>query len=327
MERKNIFTLKNLLILIALAAAYGIIQLLRSFGILNTYHEITLAMICINVMLAAGLNLITGFTGQFSLGHSGFMAIGAYCCGLILVRLPNYAGFFTGLAAGAVCAALVGILIGFPTLRLKGDYLAIATLGMAEIIRVIILNLDFTNGAAGLSGIPRIANWFWMFFFAVVTVVIINNFLRSSYGRACISVREDEIAAESAGVNSTLYKIAAFAIGAFFAGLAGGMYASYFYILKPELSGFLKSVDMLVIVVSGGLGSLTGSVVAAVALTFLMAALQSLSEVRMIVYALILILLMRFRPQGLMGTMEIGDFIPKIKTFKMPGFGAKEDKS
>jgi len=316
MRFKSFINKKNILIFAGVIAVYAIIQVLRNFYILDGYHEITLAMICINVMLAAGLNLITGFTGQFSLGHSGFMAIGAYVCGLVLLRMPDHGGFFLGLFLGACGATIVGIMIGFPTLRLKGDYLAIATLGMAEIIRVIILNMHITNGAAGLSGIMRMANWFWLFWFAVITVVVINNFLRSSYGRACISIREDEIAAEAAGINSTLYKIAAFAIGAFFAGLAGGLYASYFYVLKPDLSGFLKSVDMLVIVVSGGLGSITGSVIAAIVLTVLMAALQSISDIRMIVYALILILLMRFRPQGLMGTMEIGDFLPKLKWLK-----------
>lgn len=323
MKKKGIFTKRNILLFAGLIAVYLIIQILRNNNIVDGYYEITLAMICVNVMLATGLNLITGFTGQFSLGHSGFMAIGAYICGLILIRMPDNGGFFLGLFLGACGATAIGILIGFPTLRLKGDYLAIATLGMAEIIRVIILNLDITNGAAGLSVYYSPANWFWLFWFAVITVIIINNFLRSSHGRACISIREDEIAAEAAGINSTMYKIAAFAIGAFFAGLAGGLYASYFFILKPDLSGFLRSVDMLVIVVSGGLGSITGSVIAAVVLTVLMTALQAISEIRMIVYGLILILLMRFRPRGLMGTMEINDLLPKIK---LPKFGFRKEQ-
>jgi branched-chain amino acid transport system permease protein len=217
-------------------------------------------------------------------------------------------------------------LIGIPTLRLKGDYLAIATLGMAEIIRVILLNLEITNGAAGLWGIPKVANWFWLFWFAFATVVIINNFIRSSYGRACISIREDEIASESAGVNATKYKIAAFAIGAFFAGLAGGLNAAYFPVLEPKMFTFLKSVDMLIIVVTGGLGSISGSVFVAIFLTILMEALQAVADFRMIVYGLILVILMRFRPQGLMGTMEINDFMKRIdlpfinkEGFKRPG--------
>ena len=224
------------------------------------------------------------------------------------MRYDSTAGFLMGILAGALVATIVGILIGIPTLRLKGDYLAIATLGMAEIIRVVFLNLEITNGAAGLSGIPRHANWFWLFFFAVITVLTINNFIRSSHGRACISIREDEIAAESMGINTTKYKVMAFAIGAFFAGVGGALYASYFYFLKPNIFGFMKSIDILVIVVLGGLGSVTGSVVAAILLALLTTFLQAFTEIRMILYALLLVVIMIFRPQGLFGTKEINDF-------------------
>lgn len=303
----RLITKKNAVILLSILLTFGVVQVLRTMEIISSYHEITLAMICINVILATSLNLITGFTGQFSLGHAGFMSIGAYTCGIILINYPTTFGFLVGLLAGGIAAAIVGVLIGIPTLRLKGDYLAIATLGMAEIIRVVFLNLEITNGAAGLAGIPRFANWWWLFFFAVITVVIINNFLKSSQGRACLAIREDEIAAEAMGVNSTKYKVMAFALGAFFAGLAGGLYAAYFYFLKPTLFGFLKSIDMLVIVVLGGLGSLTGSVLAAVLLTLLTTFLQQFTAVRMIVYAAILVVVMIFRPKGLMGTMEISD--------------------
>jgi len=185
-----LITKKNVLILLSVLVTFAVIQVLRYVNIINSFYEITIATICINVILAASLNLITGFTGQFSLGHAGFMSIGAYTCGIILISHPTTFGFLIGLLAGGVAAALVGILIGIPTLRLKGDYLAIATLGMAEIIRVIFLNLNITNGAAGLSGIPRFANWAWLFFFAVITVVVINNFLKSSQGRACIAIRK-----------------------------------------------------------------------------------------------------------------------------------------
>lgn len=320
METKNkniksdlkMVTKKNVLILLSVILTFVVIQLLINVGIITSFHEITIASICINVILATSLNLITGFTGQFSLGHAGFMSIGAYTCGIILINNPTMAGFLGGLLAGGVAAAIVGVIIGIPTLRLKGDYLAIATLGMAEIIRVIFLNLEITNGAAGLTGIPRFANWWWLFFLTVVTVVVINNFLKSSQGRACIAIREDEIAAEAMGVNSTKYKVMAFALGAFFAGLAGGLYASYFYVLKPSLFGFLKSIDMLVMVVLGGLGSLTGSVVAAILLTLLTTFLQQFTAVRMILYAAILVALMIFRPKGLMGTMEISDLFKNI---------------
>lgn len=300
-------TKKNMLILGSILVAFALVQALISVGILNSFYQITIATICINIILAVSLNLVTGFTGQFSLGHAGFMSIGAYVCAIIMMRMPTTYGFLLGVIAGAFAAAFVGILIGIPTLRLKGDYLAIATLGMAEIVRVIFLNMEITNGAAGLNGIPRFANWLWLYFFTVATVIIINNFIRSSHGRACISIREDEIAAESMGINTTKYKVMAFALGAFFAGVAGALYASYFYFLKPDLFGFLKSIDILVIVVLGGMGSITGSIVAAILLAVLTTFLQSFTAVRMIVYAVILVVIMIFRPQGLMGSKEITD--------------------
>jgi len=300
-------TKKNILILGSILLAFAIVQGLMSIGILNSFYQITIATICINIILAVSLNLVTGFTGQFSLGHAGFMSIGAYVCAIIMMKMPTTYGFLLGVIAGAFAAAFVGILIGIPTLRLKGDYLAIATLGMAEIVRVVFLNMEITNGAAGLNGIPRFANWLWLCFFTVATIIIINNFIRSSHGRACISIREDEIAAEAMGINTTKYKVMAFALGAFFAGVGGALYASYFYFLKPDLFGFLKSIDILVIVVLGGMGSITGSVIAAILLALLTTFLQSFTAVRMIVYAVILVVIMIFRPQGLMGSKEITD--------------------
>lgn len=300
-------TKKNLLITASILLTFAVVQGLIQVGIINSFHQITIATICINIILAVSLNLVTGFTGQFSLGHAGFMSIGAYVCAIIVMQLNSTLGFLLGVFAGAIAAAFVGILIGIPTLRLKGDYLAIATLGMAEIIRVIFLNLEITNGAAGLNGIPRYVNWLWLYVFTVAAIILINNFIRSSHGRACISIREDEIAAEAMGINTTKYKVMAFAIGAFFAGIAGALYATYFYFLKPDLFGFLKSIDILVIVVLGGMGSLTGSIIAAVLLAILTAFLQSFAAVRMIIYAALLVIIMIFRPKGLMGTKEITD--------------------
>lgn len=308
---------KNILTLILLVVFFGIVQLLITNGIINSFYEITLATICINIILAVSLNLVTGFTGQFSLGHAGFMSIGAYAAALINMEMNSTGGFLIGTLVGAVAAAIVGILVGIPTLRLKGDYLAIATLGMAEIIRVVFLNMETTNGAAGLNGIPRYTNWLWLFIFTALTITLINNFVRSSQGRACISIREDEIAAESMGINTTKYKVMAFAIGAFFAGIAGALYSSYFYFIKPTLFGFNKSIDILVIVVFGGMGSISGSIIAAVALAVITTFLQAYSELRMIIYALLLVVIMLFRPQGLLGTKEVTDL------FK---FGKKGEK-
>lgn len=312
-------TKKNVMILVSILLTFIIVQALMWAGILDSFHEITIATICINIILAVSLNLVTGFTGQLSLGHAGFMSIGAYVCAIISMRMGSTQGFLIGVIAGGLTAAVVGILIGIPTLRLKGDYLAIATLGMAEIIRVVFLNLEITNGAAGLNGIPRFTNWLWLFFFTVAAVIFINNFIKSSHGRACIAIREDEIAAESMGINTTKYKVIVFAISAFFAGLAGGLYSSYFYFLKPDLFGFMKSVDILVIVVLGGLGSVTGSIIAAILLGLITTFLQSFTAVRMIVYAVLLVLIMIFRPQGIMGSKEINDL------FKFR-FGNKEER-
>lgn len=298
--------LKSILAKTAVAAVvYVGVLLLVQVGIIDAYLQATMVTICVNIILAVSLNLVTGFTGQFSLGHAGFMAIGAYSTALITMSMPTVLGFILGLLVGAILAALVGFLIGLPTLRLRGDYLAIATLGMAEIIRVLLLNFEFSNGAAGLSGIPQFVNWNWLFVLTAGTIVLISNFLNSRHGRDCIAVREDEIAAESIGVRSTQAKTLAFSVGAFFGAIAGGVYASYFYFIKPDLFGFLKSIDILVIVVLGGLGSLSGSVIAAFLLAILSTVLQPFPELRMIIYSLALVVIMVFRPQGLMGNKEL----------------------
>ncbi|MEG0873943.1 MAG: branched-chain amino acid ABC transporter permease [Clostridiales bacterium] len=289
----------------ALAIFFVVIQLLINSGIINTYYQDILFLMCINIIMAVSLNLITGFTGQFSLGHAGFMAIGAYAAALIIMKISTIGGFILGILAGGALAALVGCLIGFPTLRLKGDYLAIATLGLAEIIRIVVVNLTITNGAAGLFVNQRFTNWAWIFGITVACVLVIRNFIRSSYGRACISIREDEIASEAMGVNTTKYKIIAFTLSSFIAGIGGALYASSFYIIQPANFGFMKSIDFLIIVVLGGMGSLSGSVVAAVLLGFINAYLQSFAELRMIIYSSLLVLIMLFRPQGLMGTREL----------------------
>ena len=299
--------------LIALGLTYAIIQILIMTNLISDYLQATLVTICINIILAVSLNLITGFTGQFSLGHAGFMSIGAYVCALITMRTSTIYGFIIGVFAGALAAAIMGFLVGLPTLRLRGDYLAIATLGMSEIIRIIFLNLEITNGAAGLNNIPQFVNWTWLFIFMTATVLGISNFIKSSHGRACISIREDEIAAEAMGIDTIKYKVIAFVIGAFCAGIAGALYASYFYFIKPDLFGFLKSVDILVIVVLGGMGSISGSILAAILLALISTYLQSFPEIRMVLYAAALIAIMIFRPQGLMGSRELSlEFIGEL---------------
>ena len=293
--------------------SYVVVLLLINTGVINSYVFSIIVTICVNIILASSLNLVTGFTGQFSLGHAGFMAVGAYTCALVTLALNPIIGspfgFLVGMFAGAVAAAVIGALVGLPTLRLRGDYLAIATLGMAEIIRIVILNLDITNGAVGLSGIPQAVDWNWAFLFTALTLVVLWNYIRSSQGRRAIAVREDEIAAEAIGVNTTATKVQAFTIGAFFAGIGGGLYASYFFLLQPSQFGFLKSIDILVIVVLGGLGSMSGTVIAAILLAVVSTFLAEFSDVRMIIYSLVLVLIMIFRPGGLMGSKEVTDTV------------------
>jgi len=226
--------------------------------------------------------------------------------------------FLIAMICGGLMAAAFGLAIGIPTLRLKGDYLAITTLGFGEIIRVFIVNIDYLGGPRGLPGIEKHTNYTWVFVITVLSVLAIRFIINSSHGRAMISVREDEIAAEAMGINTTKYKVAAFAIAAFFAGIGGGLYAHLVRFVDPLTFNFLKSIDYVVFVVAGGMGSLTGSIVGATALTLLPEALRllSLAKYRMLVYAVLLLILMLFRPQGLFGSKEIS-----LKVFS--GLGLK----
>lgn len=291
---------------IVLAVVFAVVvQLLINGGGMNPFYVNTLFYIGINIILAVSLHLIIGITGQFSIGHAGFLAVGAYASAIITMKLELPFGL--GLVVGGLVAAIAGLIIGIPTLRLKGDYLAIATLGFGEILRIILLNIDYVGGASGLS-VSHLTTWPWIAGCMIITIVVINNFTNSTHGRACIAIRENEIAADAMGINTTFYKVAAFAIGAFFAGIAGGLYAHNFYIIQPSNFGFLKSFDILIFVVLGGLGSLSGAVISAILLTIISTFLQDYPETRMIIYSLVLIIMMLYRPQGLMGTKELTSF-------------------
>lgn len=295
---------KQDLLLLGLAiVVYAIVQGLLMADIIGPFWELNIILIGINIILASSLNLINGFTGQFSIGHAGFMAVGAYVSAIMTVKLGM--PFVVAIIVAALAAGALGFLIGIPTLRLSGDYLAIATLGLGEIIRITILNISYVGGASGFMGIPRMADFTWVFFLTVFTLFFIKNLIRSSHGRACLSIRENEIAAETMGIDTTKYKVMAFTIGAAFAGIAGTLFAHYFYIAHPASFTFMKSFDILSMVVLGGLGSMTGSVCGAVLLTFISAALASYPEWRMVIYSLALIILMLYRPQGLLGDKEV----------------------
>ena len=296
----------NLAWLGLLVAGFILIQVLVLAGVLNLFYIQILEQIGINIILAVGLNLIVGFSGQFSLGHAGFMAIGAYAAAIIGSKSPTYGAFFGAMLLGALISGAVALIVGIPTLRLKGDYLAVATLGVAEIIRIFIINGgSLTNGAAGILGIPNFTSWPMVYIFAVLTTIATLNFLRSPIGRTTLSVREDEIAAESVGVNTTKIKIIAFVFGAITASIAGSLQAGFIGSVVPKDYTFISSINILIIVVFGGLGSITGSIVAAIVLGILNMLLQDVASVRMIIYALALVLVMIFRPGGLLGTWEL----------------------
>lgn len=256
-------------------------------------------------MLAVSLNICTGYLGQLPLGHAGFMAVGAYVGALfwkLFPALPQPVAVIAGLIIAGIVSALFGVLIGIPALRLKGDYLAIITLGFGEIIRIVIINLpDITGGTPGLLNIPKYTTFSLTFICLVICCYIIHAVMHSRHGRAILSIRDNEIAAECSGINLTYYKVFAFALSAFFAGVAGALYAGFQGSLFPSNFGFMQSINILVMVVLGGMGSMTGSVIAATVLTALPSMMQSLSNYRMVIYSLLLIIVMIFKPSGLMG--------------------------
>lgn len=298
-----------------------------SGGIVNRYQSGVLEQVGIYIIMAVSLNIATGYLGQLPLGHAGFMSVGGYSCALFIIHMmpvfgvqtkamaamssPAAIGLFVmGVVFGGICAAICGIIIGIPALRLKGDYLAIITLGFAEIIRVVINNIDgvlgfdFTGGAKGLSGIPGYTNFLNVFLTVAVVIFLIHTMMKSRHGRAILAIRDNEIAAEASGVHTTYYKTLAFVVSAFFAGVGGALYAGCIGVMDPSKFGFMKSVEILVMVVLGGMGSMLGSVVSASVLTILPEALRAFSEYRMVVYAVVLILVMIFRPQGLFGSYD-----------------------
>lgn len=297
----------NVIILVLVLALYILLSVLISANIINPYYSGILTMVCINVILAVSLNLATGFLGQLVLGHAGFMSVGAYSAALFTMYsgLPTVVSFPLALLVGGIVAAAFGVIIGVPALRLKGDYLAILTLGFGEIIRVLILAMPFTGGAAGLSGIPLLTTFTYVFIIAIITVAVIFAFIHSRHGRAVIAIREDEIAAEAAGIHTTYYKLLAFVLAAFFAGIAGGLYAHHIGVLDPSKFDFNYSVEILIMVVLGGMGSITGSIVAAIVLTILPELLRGFADYRMLIYSVILICVMLFKPSGLLGQHEL----------------------
>jgi len=313
------FPLRSTLILTIIGVLAVLLPiLLMKIGIIDPYTTRIITMGGVNAIMAMSVNMIVGVTGQLSLGQAGFLAIGAYSC------IFFSADMGLPLPAAVLCAVLVtsfaGFLIGFPVLKLSGDYLAIVTLGFGEIIRVVFINLKpLTGGPNGREFITAMTLNFELAF-AVTTIVLIivlallQNFLRSSYGRAIMACREDEIAANASGINIFRYKMIGFVIAAFIAGIGGCLYVMANGFVQPKIAEFLKSIDFLIYVVLGGMGSMTGSILSAYVLTYLQEMLRFLQDYRLIIYPLILILVMMFRPKGLFGMKEFSfiSFFDKI---------------
>jgi branched-chain amino acid transport system permease protein len=299
---------------------------------MSPYFLQVLSLAGINIILAASLNLINGFTGQFSIGHAGFMAIGAYVSAFLSITygegirsafsfapdwVENSVLLLAVLAVGALAAAIAGFLVGVPSLRLRGDYLAIVTLGFGEIIRVFILNIDAVGGARGLGGMPRLANFFWIYVFAAATVAAVTRIVNSSFGRTLVAIREDEIAAEAMGVNTTRHKVISFVVSSAMAGIAGGLFGHYLMYLHTNSFTFIKSFEIIIMIVLGGLGSITGSVLGAVLYIVLTEGLRflppvagiQLAQYRMVFFSLLLIVIMIVRPQGILGHRELKDLL------------------
>ena len=308
-NQKSKIPTPHLALAASLLAAYGVFIFSDR---IDPYYLDVFVGIGINVILAVSLNLVNGYTGQFSLGHAGFMSVGAYASAAVtLFVAPKILGesggtafgqnaiFLCALVAGGFGAALAGLLVGLPSLRLKGDYLAIVTLGFGEIIRVIIQNFEPLGGALGLNGIPAWTNIFWVLAFGAVTVFTVHCLVHSTYGRGFLATKDDEISAEAIGLNTTRYKIVAFVIGAFFAGIAGGLYGHFKQTISPGGFDFNRSIEIVVMVILGGMGNTVGVILAAILLTLLPEVLRSVAEYRMILYSFLLIVLMIARPQGL----------------------------
>lgn len=315
-----------------LIAGVGIVAIASAVGLItNPYIQLIILFLFVNSIMGMSLNLVNGYTGQFSLGHAGFVAVGAYFTAIMTTKFPVPPGFaafpyFIAISlGGGIVAGLFGYIVGLPSLRLKGDYLAIVTLGFGEIIRVSLNNITYFGGALGVSSIPTIpeidlggyiistfvTSLMFGTFWAVICFFVIWRLLKSSHGRCFLSVREDEIAAEAMGINTTRTKVQAFVVSSFFAGIAGALYAHFTNYISPASFTFLMSIDAVIMVVLGGMGSMTGVLTSAFIITVFPEILRSLKDytggidLRMIIYSLALILIMILRPKGIFGDKEL----------------------
>lgn len=312
----------NLITLAILCVLFVLVLILMEAGALTRHIRSMLVPICINIILAVSLNLTVGFLGELTLGHAGFMSVGAYAGCLFSIAmqniLPTAVRFPLAMLVGGLVAAVFGVLIGIPVLRLHGDYLAIVTLAFGEIIRSVIINLEFTGGAAGLKGTPQDSTFVIAFIVVIITLLVIMNLVNSRHGRAIMAIRDNRIAAEASGINVTYFRMLAFVVAAFFAGVAGVLYGHNLSILSASTFDYNKSIELLVIVVLGGMGSIRGSIISAIIITVLPEALRELADFRMLIYALVLIVMMLLnaspRFAAFKGKLNYGALVDAIRS-------------
>jgi len=306
-------THRTIATVIAFVLVYAVIKVLNLAGILNAYYIQLIMLVGINIVMTVSLGMVNGFTGQFSIGHAGFMAVGAYTSAVITTvwlhtsttnPWVGYPVFIVAILAGGLLAAAAGYLVGAPSLRLKGDYLAIVTLSANELIRTVIRVTDVLGGPRGLGGIPKFTTLEVVFVFAIGSVVLMRNYLFSSHGRSMKAIRDSEIAAEATGINTTRQKVFVFVFSAFFAGLSGGIFAHLLQFIHPDNFSFVKSLEYLIYLYVGGATSISGAIVGPAIFTLLPELMRSLQSWRMVIYPLILILTMIFRTEGIMGLKE-----------------------
>lgn len=311
------------------AAGLAAAVLVPRYGLLNPYHEYVLMLIGINIILTVSLNLVNGFMGEFAVGHAGFMAVGAYVSSILSVWvLPREWGasaFPLALVGGGLGAGVVALLVAIPSFRTRGDYLAIVTLALNMIVKSVIENIEAIGGPRGFFGMERFTNLAWVYAVTLLTLWAIRNFVYSNYGRGVLSIREDEVAAELVGVNTKQVKIQAFILSAFFAGVAGGLFAHLLQYIHPRNFDIIRSTEILIMVYLGGIGSITGSILGASIFTVLLESLRFLGVWRMVLAPLLLVMLMLLRPTGIMGLKEFPLFVPgNERALRRPARAGKE---
>lgn len=316
---------------IILAVGFILSILVPRFGLVNEYVQLVIIYIGINIILTVSLNLINGYMGEFSVGHAGFMAVGAYVSALFTTKIipDNLGALFFPLVvlAGGVGAGLIGLLVSVPSFKTRGDYLAIVTLAFNMIVKSVIENIEAIGGPRGIPGIDKLTTLPWTFFWTVLAILVIRNFVYSNLGRGVQSIREDEIASDLMGVNTNKVKLLAFVLSSFFAGVAGALFAHVLQFISPKVFDIIKSTDVLIMVYLGGIGSITGSILGATVYTVLLEVLRPFGMWRMVLMPLMLVLLMIFRPRGIMGMREFRWLIPGFDLYALKYWRAKKEVS